>query len=62
MERQAHLLKGAAMNMGGKEMQTVAWKMEVAAKDGDLSRVRSLAEELVSAFERLKEALSKLSS
>jgi two-component system sensor histidine kinase/response regulator len=62
MERQAHLLKGAAMNMGGKEMQTVAWKMEVAAKDGDLSRVRSLAEELVSAFERLKEALSELSS
>jgi two-component system sensor histidine kinase/response regulator len=62
VERQAHLLKGAAMNMGGKEMQTVAWEMEVAAKDADLSRAQSLVEKLDPAFERLKEVLSTLSS
>jgi two-component system sensor histidine kinase/response regulator len=61
VERQAHLLKGAAMNMGGKEMQTVAWEMEVVARDGDLSRARSLVEKLDPAFERLKGALSNLS-
>jgi len=60
VERQAHLLKGAAMNMGGKEMQTVAWEMEVVARDGDLSRARSLVEKLDPAFERLKGALSNL--
>jgi CheY-like chemotaxis protein len=60
VERQAHLLKGAAMNMGGKELQTVAWEMEVVAKDGDLSRARSLVEKLDPVFARLKGVLSSL--
>jgi HPt (histidine-containing phosphotransfer) domain-containing protein len=60
VERQAHLLKGAAMNMGGKELQTVAWEMEVVAKEGDLSGARSLVEKLEQAFERLKGVLSNL--
>jgi CheY-like chemotaxis protein len=60
VERQAHLLKGAAMNMAGKEVQTVAWEMEMVAKDGDLSRARSLVEKLEPAFERLKRVLSSL--
>jgi signal transduction histidine kinase/DNA-binding response OmpR family regulator len=61
VERQAHLLRGTAMNMSAKELQTVAWGMEVAAKDGDLSRARLLMEKLDPAFERLKGALSDLS-
>jgi len=60
VERQAHLLKGAAMNMGAKVLQAVALEVEMAGRAGDLSRARALAERLDQEFEKLNEILYDL--
>jgi CheY-like chemotaxis protein/HPt (histidine-containing phosphotransfer) domain-containing protein len=60
VERQAHSLKGSAMNMAGKALQTVALEMEVAGKEGNLGRAGSLVEKLDREFERLKKSLVSL--
>jgi PAS domain S-box-containing protein len=60
VERQAHSLKGSAMNMAGKALQTVALEMEVAGKEGNLQRAGSLVEKLDQEFERLKKSLVSL--
>jgi HPt (histidine-containing phosphotransfer) domain-containing protein len=60
VERRAHSLKGAAMNMAGKALQTVASEMEVAGKEGNLQRAGALIEKLDQEFERLKKSLVSL--
>ena len=60
VERQAHLLKGAALNIGGNGLQTAALELEVDGKDGDLNKAQSLVVNLDQEFEKLKEVLAGL--
>ncbi len=60
LEKQAHTLKGAAMNIGGKALQPVAYALEIAGKNSDLNRARPLVQELDKEFESLKKALTGL--
>jgi len=57
LERQAHLIKGAAMNMGGKRLQAVSFEIEVAGKNGDLSQAHLLMEKLAQEYDQLEKAL-----
>jgi two-component system, sensor histidine kinase and response regulator len=57
LERQAHLIKGAAMNMGGKRLQAVSFEIEVAGKNGDLSKAHLLMEKLAQEYDQLEKAL-----
>ncbi len=58
-ERQAHSIKGASANIGGEALRTVAFKMEMAAKVGDLAELKRLMPYLEAQFKRLKEAIEK---
>ncbi len=62
VEHQAHLLKGAALNISGNGLQTAALKLEVAAKEGDLNKARLLVANLDQEFEKLKEVLAGLAA
>ncbi len=57
IERQAHSIKGACVNIGGEVMRLVAYNMEKAAKDGNMDIVKELMVELESQFEQLKKAI-----
>ncbi len=59
VERQAHSIKGASSNVGGKALQSVAFDMEMSARAGDLNSVMSCIDLLEEKFERFKEAVSK---
>jgi two-component system sensor histidine kinase/response regulator len=58
VERQAHLLKGTALNIGGNGLQIAARELEVAGKEGDLTKAQSLVATLDREFEKLKGALA----
>jgi CheY-like chemotaxis protein/HPt (histidine-containing phosphotransfer) domain-containing protein len=60
VERQGHLLKGAALNIGGNGLQNAARELEVAGKEGDLTKAQSLVAMLDREFEKLKGALAGL--
>ena len=60
VERQAHLLKGAALNIGGNGLQNAAWELEMAAREGNLTSAQSLVAMLDREFEKLKGALAGL--
>jgi CheY-like chemotaxis protein/HPt (histidine-containing phosphotransfer) domain-containing protein len=60
VERQAHLLKGAALNIGGNGLQTAARELEIVAKEGDLTKAQSLVAMLDREFEKLKGAMTGL--
>ena len=60
VERQAHLLKGAALNIGGNGLQAAARELEVAGKEGDLTKAQSLVATFDQEFEKLKSALAGL--
>ena len=60
VERQAHLLKGAALNIGGNGLQTAALGLEMAGKEGDLRRAQLLIPKLDQEFEKLKGVLAGL--
>jgi PAS domain S-box-containing protein len=58
-ERQAHTIKGASANVGGKRLMEVAFEMEKAAKSGDLNAVARHMAELESQFNLLNQAMTK---
>jgi CheY-like chemotaxis protein len=60
LEKQAHALKGAAMNIGGNALQTVAFALEVSGKNLDLNRAGPLVQNIDKEFESLKKALTGL--
>ncbi len=60
LEKQAHALKGAAMNIGGNALQNVAFSLEVPGKNLDLNQARPLVQELDKEFSVLKKALMGL--
>ena len=55
--RQAHSIKGAAANVGGEEMRTVAAAMEAAGHAEDLDGIKSRLDVLEKTYERLKGAM-----
>ena len=60
IEKQAHSLKGAAMNIGGNALQAIAFEVELSGKKGDLKRTQELIPRLEKEFTRLQKALSSL--
>ena len=58
-ERQAHTIKGASANVGGKRLMEVVFEMEKAAKSGDLNAVARHMAELESQFNLLNQAMTK---
>jgi HPt (histidine-containing phosphotransfer) domain-containing protein len=58
-ERQAHLLKGAAANVGGEAFRALAFQMEKSGKTGDLASVAASMDDLDRQFLRLKDALTR---
>ena len=59
-ERQAHTIKGAASNVGGKALQALAYKMEKAGKAGDLEAIQMDMPQLKKQFEILKNAMEPI--
>ncbi len=57
-EIQAHSIKGAAANVGGERLQSVAFAVEEAAREGDLATAGRLLGELTSEFECLQLAIT----
>ncbi|MGA2738768.1 MAG: DAHL domain-containing protein [Bryobacteraceae bacterium] len=58
-ERQAHLLKGAAANVGGEALRALAIRMEKSGKTGDLVSVAADMDDLERQFVRLKDAMTE---
>ena len=58
-ERQAHTIKGASANVGGKRLMEVAFEMEKAARAGDLSAAGRHIPELEAQFDWLNQAMKK---
>jgi HPt (histidine-containing phosphotransfer) domain-containing protein len=58
-ERQAHLLKGAAANVGGEALRALAFEMEKAGKTGDLGSVAGRMDDLEIQFRQLQEAMTQ---
>ena len=56
---QAHKIKGAAANVGGKTLREVASAMEVAGKTGNQKILETRLPELVEQFQLLKTAMEK---
>jgi CheY-like chemotaxis protein/HPt (histidine-containing phosphotransfer) domain-containing protein len=50
----AHSIKGAAANVGGSEVQAIAWKLEETAASGNLSSADESLLELSASFERAR--------
>ncbi len=57
LQFQAHSLKGAAMNIGGKALQKVSLDIEAAAKNGELDKAEQLVAAIGREFERLETTL-----
>ena len=58
LESQAHSLKGAAMNIGGTALQTLAYEIEKSGKNRDLEKARAFSLNLDTEFEKLKSSLN----
>ncbi|PKN85955.1 MAG: hypothetical protein CVU46_09465 [Chloroflexi bacterium HGW-Chloroflexi-8] len=56
-ERQAHTIKGASANVGGRALSALASEMEILAKNGDIVGFESLLIEIEKKFEQLKIAM-----
>jgi len=56
-ERQAHTIKGAATNLGGKALQALAFEMEKAGNAGDLDGMTARLDELNATFAELKQTM-----
>jgi CheY-like chemotaxis protein/HPt (histidine-containing phosphotransfer) domain-containing protein len=58
--RQAHTIKGAAANVGGKALQALAYKMEKSGKEEDLPAIQMDMPQLKTEFEMLKNAMEPI--
>jgi len=56
--RKAHLIKGAAANVGGDRMRAVAFEMEQAGKAGDLELMFAAMDDLDAQFLKLKDEIT----
>lgn len=53
----AHAIKGASANVGGEAFRAVAYKIEKATFRGDIHEAKTYQEDLITEFDRLKEAI-----
>jgi CheY-like chemotaxis protein/HPt (histidine-containing phosphotransfer) domain-containing protein len=58
IQQRAHRLKGAAANIGAGRLRELAAGVELAAREGDLSRAAELSGQLRPCFERLREQVA----
>jgi HPt (histidine-containing phosphotransfer) domain-containing protein len=56
----AHLIKGAAANVGGEQLRSLGFEMEKSSRAGDLESIAFRMDELNHQFLRLKEAMSAM--
>jgi CheY-like chemotaxis protein/HPt (histidine-containing phosphotransfer) domain-containing protein len=56
-ERQAHTIKGAAANVGGRALSSAASEMEILAKNGDIIGFQSLLIEMEKKFDQLRNSM-----
>lgn len=56
LEKLAHTVKGAASYLSAEQVKNLAFKLELAARKGDFSRASPIFEELVQAFDTLKDS------
>ncbi|MBI5250319.1 MAG: Hpt domain-containing protein [Desulfomonile tiedjei] len=56
--RRFHTIKGACANFGAKLMTELSQELELAAKSGDLDKVRDLLDKLDQEFAGIKELVS----
>jgi len=54
---QAHSIKGAAANVGGRALSEAAYNLEKAGRNGTVEAVAGLLPQLESQFARLKHAM-----
>jgi len=59
MERRAHLIRGAATNVGAEAMASLAFAIEQKAQSGDMHLESARLEELKDQFFRVREAITK---
>jgi len=59
VDRQAHTLKGASGNVGAVSLQDAAMQLELAGKNGDLSRATEMLNTIKKEFEKVKKAMTK---
>jgi CheY-like chemotaxis protein/HPt (histidine-containing phosphotransfer) domain-containing protein len=57
--RKAHMIKGAASNVGGEAMRAVAYEMEQAGKTGDLEVLTAGTDDLERQFAKLQDAMKQ---
>ncbi len=61
-ERQAHTIKGAALNIGAEDLQAAAYELEVAARAGDRERINRLLPTMEEQLARVLAAYRQLTS
>jgi CheY-like chemotaxis protein/HPt (histidine-containing phosphotransfer) domain-containing protein len=61
-ERQAHTIKGASANVGGKALGAVALQVEMAAKAGDLEAAKAPLTEMQAQFDRFQAAVKLIAT
>ena len=59
LERQAHMIKGAAANIGGDTLMALAAKLEEEAKQGDMKSIAGLVSALEQAYGDLEVAMQE---
>lgn len=57
LQGQAHSIKGAAASINAEALREAAWQVELAGKNGEIDRARSLVAALSREFDRLQELL-----
>ena len=57
VQQRAHRLKGAAANIGARQLQELAIGVELAAREGDLPRAMGFASQVGQHFDRLREQI-----
>ena len=56
----AHKLKGSSFNLGARHLADICQKIETKGKNGDLSGIEALVEQLEKAYEQTKSELKRL--
>jgi CheY-like chemotaxis protein/HPt (histidine-containing phosphotransfer) domain-containing protein len=62
VQRQAHTIKGAAANVGGEALRSVAFELEKTSRARDMEQVKTLVPQLEAGFEQLRQAMRRVAS
>ncbi|MGC8844962.1 MAG: Hpt domain-containing protein, partial [Candidatus Hydrogenedens sp.] len=59
-ERQAHSIKGASANIGGEQLREVAFRIEKLCKEGNITEVPELIQQMEDKFKELTEKIREI--